>query len=341
MYQIAIKPRNKFDHWRALANYWNISGKAKERLEWIIFYHTVGKYNSKFTSKYFSISRKTFWKWKKRFNPELIQSLEEKSKAPKAKRAWQVTSLEERRVIDLRKLHIKYGKRKLKVLYQDLYKQNISTWKIERVIRKHSLYPDITEHKRKVKNLKRKGLKPKIRINQFKNVYPTTTIWHTDTVIVWWYGEKRAIFTAIEDQTKLAFARVYQTHSSRQATDFLKRLTYLTRGKLKVVHSDNGSEFAGEFEKACSDLKILQIYSRVRTPKDNPALERFNYTIQDEWLSLSEVGLDEVYQANIDLTNWLIEYNFTRPHQSLDYKTPMQYALAEKPEVLPMTPART
>lgn len=64
------------------------------------------------------------------------------------------------------------------------------------------------------------------------------------------------------------------------------------------IHSDNGSEFAGEFEKACFELGIQQIYSRVKTPKDNPALERSNWTVQDEWIALSEVGLDKIEKAN-------------------------------------------
>lgn len=341
MYQITIKPRSEYDGWRNLANYWKISSKAKEKLEWMIFYHTLGRKNAKFTADYFGISRKTFWKWKLRFNPKVIQSLEEKSKAPKTKRSWTVTSVEESRIIKLRNEHIKYGKAKLKVLYTQEFKEKISTWKIERVIRKNNLYPDPKDHKRKLKLLKRRKTKPKIRIHQIKDIGPNITIWHTDSIVIWWYGQKRTIFTAIEDTTKLAFARVYETHSSRSAKDFLQRLTFLTNGKLKIIHSDNGGEFRGEFEKECLALGILQVYSRVRTPKDNPSLERFNWTIQDEWLSLSEAGLDDLQEANIDLTNWLIGYNFKRPHQTLDYKTPIQYALMCKPEVLPMTPART
>jgi len=140
---------------------------------------------------------------------------------------------------------------------------------------------------------------------------------------------------------KIGSFNLYQSGSSRQATDFLQRLVYLTNGKLKIIHSDNGSEFAGEFEKACFALGISQVYSRARTPKDNPSLERFNWTIQDEWLSMSEVGLDDIQEANLDLTAWLIEYNSVRPHQTLDYQTPLSYAQTYKPEVLPMTPART
>ena len=81
-----------------------------------------------------------------------------------------------------------------------------------------------------------------------------------------------------------------------------------------------------DFEEACQALTLPQIFSRVRTPTDNPALERFNWTVQDEWLDLSEAGLDDIEWANKDLTEWLIEYNQDRPHQSLDYQSPMEYA---------------
>jgi len=51
---------------------------------------------------------------------------------------------------------------------------------------------------------------------------------------------------------------------------------------------------------------------------------------------------------NRKLTSWLIEYNFNRPHQNLDYLAPMEYIekelvkKARSPrKVLPMYSART
>lgn len=107
-------------------------------------------------------------------------------------------------------------------------------------------------------------------------------LWHTDTIIIWWYGVRKVIFTAIEETTKIAFARVYKNSLSISAKDFLERLMYLSNGEIQNIHHDNGSEFEKEFEKACGELGIQQIYSRVGTPKDNPALERFNWTIQEK-----------------------------------------------------------
>lgn len=328
------------DRWRASADYFLISERAKLRLEWMIFYYTVAHRNVSFTAAHFGIARKTFHAWLKRFNPARIQSLEERSRTPHHLRQWEVTSIQEKRIILLRNQYPKYGKVKLKVIYEKKHHEPISTWKIERVIRKHHLFPDPLEHKKRVR--KRLKAKKKVRIHEIDTLqYQPGELWHTDTIVLYWYGAYRVIFTGIEDKTKLAYARVYPTHSSKHAKDFLTRLVYLSDASITVMHSDNGSEFAGEFEQACIHLNIKQIYSRVKQPKDNPALERFNRTVQEEWLELSEIGLDEIPEANLDLTDWLIEYNFNRPHQSLAYLTPIEYAHHHYFNVLPMYPART
>ncbi len=305
-----------------------LSSNAQLKLEWMIFYHTVGKYKATGTANHFGITRKTFHKWLSRFKEENLLTLEEKSRIPNTRRHWEINPQEEKNIILLRKKNMEYGKKKLKILYKKEHGQTISTWKIERVIRARKLYPDLKKHKKHYQ----KGIKSrrKVRIHEVKDAIHTVEafgfLWHIDAIIIWWYGTRRIIFTALEDKTKIAYARTYKTNTSHLAEDFLKRLTYLVDGKVEIMHSDNGSEFAGDFEEACKKLNILQIYSRPRTPKDNPALERFNRTIQEEWLDFSEVGLDDIPEANQDLTTWLIKYNSYRPHASLDNKTPLEYA---------------
>ena len=334
------KFESSVERWRAQAEWNRLSSQARQRLEWMIFYYTVGDHNAKATAKYFGISRNCLHKWLKQFNPLEILSLETRSRKPHTLRKWMVTPKEEEQVIAIREKHLAWGKKKLKIIYFKEYKEIISTWKIERVIRKHHLYPDPSEHKKLVK--RRKSQRKRVRIHTIDTTkYEPGKLWHVDSVLVDWYGQKRSILTGIEDKTKLAYARVYKNHSSRSAADFLKRLVYLSDGDISIVHSDNGSEFAGEFEKATKDLSLFQVYSRVRTPNDNPSLERFNRTIQEEWLALSEVGLDDIPEANHDLTNWLIEYNSVRPHEALDYLTPIEYAHTNYFQVSPMYPAST
>ncbi|MEK7513357.1 MAG: integrase core domain-containing protein, partial [Patescibacteria group bacterium] len=331
--------KSKWTLFREVALELELSSLAREKLEWIIFFNTVGQKNITKTALYFDISRKTLHKWLKRFNDRNLKSLEEQSRSPHTKRSWMVSHQEEERVIALRKSHLKWGKNKLKVLYKKEYRKQISAWKIERVIRYHKLFPDPEKHLKLIKNKARR--KKRLSIYDIEKKEDFGFLWHIDAVIIWWYGSRRVIFTAIEDLTKIAFARIYTTNNSAFAEDFLKRLMYLSQQKVEIMHSDNGAEFKDKFESACLALGIIQAYSRPRTPTDNPSLERFNRTIQEEWLELSETGLDDIQKANADLTSWLIEYNNLRPHQTLDYQTPLAYAYQNFPQVLPMSPAST
>lgn len=311
-------------YWRYWAEKLHLSLGARLRLEWMIFYYTVGKRNGTTTALHFGIARQNFVKWKYRLNPHDLTSLEEHSRSPRKKRVWTVTDQEERQVIAVRKQHMKWGKEKLRRAYYQVYGADISTNKIAKVIAKHRLYPDPIQEKKRKKQARTR--RKKTLITSFEKKKELGFLWHVDAIILWWYGTRRVIFTALEEQTKIAYARVYKTNSSKNAKDFLDRLLYLSNKQVKHIHHDNGSEFLKDFEAACLQLNVPQIFSRVRTPKDNPALERFNWTIQDEWLSLSEAGLDDLSWANQDLTSWLVEYNNERPHQSLDYLTPLAYA---------------
>ncbi len=75
---------------------------------------------------------------------------------------------------------------------------------------------------------------------------------------------------------------------------------------------------------ATTKLGIQRYFSRVKTPQDNPEIERFNQTLEYEWLYDSNLSLDPE-ELNPRLTEWLIEYNSNRPHQSLGYLSPIEY----------------
>lgn len=55
-------------------------------------------------------------------------------------------------------------------------------------------------------------------------------------------------------------------------------------GRMEHVGHDNGSEFQGHFRETCAQFGIPQYHSRVKTPKDNATNERFNRTLQEEFL---------------------------------------------------------
>jgi len=319
----------------SLASTPELSLEAKKRLKWMDYYHKCG--NVLQTCRYFGIAPKTFYVWKKRYNPYHLESLEERSRRPKRTRQWQVGRIEELRILSLRREHIRYGKEKLKILYTRKYGTQVSSWKIQRVIEKHNLYysPIKTEKLRK----KRKHNQAKKRITELKKKKRTGFLIALDTVVRYCAGMKRYILTGIDTHSKIAFSRMYVGHGSHHAADFLKRLHYLFDGKIENIQTDNGSEFAKHFKEAAASLHLSHYFSRAKTPTDNPFDERFNRTLNEEFIQLGNMTADcDIF--NERLTDWLIEYNFKRPHQSLDYETPISFHYKYH-KVLPMYPSST
>jgi len=338
--------KNRYELWRGVADLSGFTAGERLRVEWMVFYYTVAEGNVTLTAHHFSISRKTFYKWFKRFKDSKynVRSLADQSKAPCHRRKWEVSLIQEERIRRLRKRYPYYGKKKLKVLYEKGYSEGISTWKIERVIRRYKLYPDKKKAEKTATNRARARHKPKKRITQLVKEGRPCFLFQLDTIVIYWDNVKRYIMTAVDHATKLGYARMYKSKSSRVTTDFLYRLRYLVNQPIENLQTDNGSEFALEFERATVKLGIQRYFSRVRTPKDNPEIERFNQTLEYEWLYNSNLSLDPE-ELNPRLTEWLIEYNFNRPHQSLGYLAPTEYIERELAKihspVLPMWSATT
>jgi len=188
-------------------------------------------------------------------------------------------------------------------------------------------------------NRKRQRAVKKKRITELKQKRIAGFLLCTDTIVKYWRSKKRYILTAIDKYSKIAFARMYTTHSSYNARDFLSRLYYLLDGKIENIQTDNGSEFQGYFTKACQQHNISRYYSRIKTPKDNAVNERFNRTLKEEFIQLGNMT-DDTVLFNRRLTEWLIEYNFKRPHQALDYMSPINFSYKYH-KVLPMYPSNT
>lgn len=309
---------NKYDLWRKIARK-KLTPKAQLRLEWIIFYETIGRKNATFTSKHFGIQRSAFYFWFSRFDEKRLETLEDKSSKPVKPRKWQPDPIVLTRMIKLRREFIHWSKIKLSVVYQTRYGEKISSWQFQRVIEEFKLYPP-----RKKKICAKNGAKK--QLISFEIRQKAEDLFSIDTKVLHLFGLKTYIITAVGHTGKLAYAKAYRSHSSKVAADFLDRLEYLVgKDNLAVILTDNGSEFKKDFDEACQRKNLQRYYSRIRTPKDNPEVERFNKTLIEEFLN------DGNCTSNLDdfnklITDWLIIYNNVRPHQALKYLTPLEYA---------------
>lgn len=96
-------------------------------------------------------------------------------------------------------------------------------------------------------------------------------------------------------------------------------------GKPKRIRTDNGPEFRSKlFQKWMAKTGIE--WSRIQKgkPQQNAIIERFNKTFREDVLD-AEIFFS-IEQANLITQRWIEDYNCVRPHESLNYQTPEQYA---------------
>jgi putative transposase len=96
-------------------------------------------------------------------------------------------------------------------------------------------------------------------------------------------------------------------------------------GKPASIRSDNGPEFiAKHFKKWLSNNAIIWEQIRPGSPQENGIVERFNGTYRSEILDANL--LTDLGHCKQITQDWIKEYNQERPHESLGFKTPMEYA---------------
>lgn len=316
--------KTKYIRWKKISKKLKLSKKANQRLDWIIYYYTKSNKNASLTCRHFGITRSKWYFWFSRFKEDNLRTLESNSTSPINKRQPEYTNLQYERIVKLRKQFIRYGKVKILIKYQLLYPEdkNISEWKVQCIIQVAKLY----YHPKKAFRTanKRKKAQSKKRIADLKKKPENGHLLALDTIVRIINGQRRYIITAIDTYSKIAYARMYNSHGSVCTEDFLSRLNYLLDGKIDNILTDNGSEFQKHFERTCQKLNLNRYYSRIRQPKDNPVCERFNRTLNEEFIQLGN-STSDIKVFNSNLTEWLMEYNFHRPHQSLEYMTPIGF----------------
>lgn len=297
----------------------------------------------KLTKEAFNVPRSTIFKWKKTYdqNHDCIEVLNNKTTKPKVCRQSTI----DQRIIEFikqqRYLHKRLGKDKLKPLVNEYCNsiniKSISISTIGRTIKhlkdKHQL---LGERNVRVSLMGKTGKliirepkrgKKKLRINDFKPTFAGDQV-QVDSIIRYIHNTKRYIITAVDVKTRLSFAYAYTSLSSSSATDFLNKLIAAFPFDIKGIQTDNGHEFLKHFEQALIQRKILQYFNYPRCPKMNAYIERFNRTLQDEYINDNIYLLaDDIKVFNDRLLDHLYWYNAIRPHFGLKQIPPLKYLI--------------
>jgi len=149
-----------------------------------------------------------------------------------------------------------------------------------------------------------------------------------DTVFKFAYGIKRYLITAVDTHTKYSFVLAYQRVNSCNTKDFFQKLETVFPYKIKRIQTDNGSGFHRHFRAYLQESsQTIHYYNYAHQPQKQGHIERYNRTIQEEFINRNASKLRDTERFNQELVDYLIWHNTKRPHWSLNLKSPVDYLI--------------
>ena len=289
---MSIGPTSKYGLIIPKASYINslvrqgtISREAKKRLQWMDHYHKHG--NARFACRHFGISPQTFYRWKNRFDPYDLRTLEEESRRPIRVRQPQTPVRVVERIQKLREQYPRWGREKLAVLLrrEGIEISGSTVGRVMRRLRARGLLVE-PENVRLAKLARRRRRKPRYAVRKPKGyrVEGPGDLVEVDTLRVRLCpNEIRFQFSARDVLSKFDGLRAYRRQTSTAAADFLHYLRKKFPFPIKAIQIDGGSEFKDQFEEACQRKKILLFELPPSSPKLNGHVERANRTHREEF----------------------------------------------------------
>jgi transposase InsO family protein len=133
------------------------------------------------------------------------------------------------------------------------------------------------------------------------------------------------VHVAIDDHSRIAFSQILPNQKAPSAAAFLQAaVDYYARFGISITHvlTDNGPCYrSGHFRRLCQQLGIRQRFTRPYTPRTNGKAERFIQTALREWAYSR--AYENSQQRALELPRWLHQYNWHRPHASLNHAPPI------------------
>ena len=302
-----------------------LSREAQKRLLWFDHYRGHGR-KAAWTCRYFGISRQTFYRWKRRYDPQNLRTLEAGSHRPHHRRRATWTAEQAERVRRLRELYPRWGKDKLAVLLRrEGWQVSVSmVGRMLTALRQRGVLsaPKLWRVKRRRGTAGRPWALRKP--NDYAVAKPGDLVQLDTLDLRPAPGVVLKQFTARDVVSRWDVIEVHRRATSSAASLFLDTLQRRLPFPLRALQVDGGSEFAAVFEGACQQRGVRLFVLPPRSPKLNGRVERANRTHTKEFYEVIPFSLP-IAELNRELQAWEITYNTVRPHQALGYLTPLQF----------------
>lgn len=170
---------------------------------------------------------------------------------------------------------------------------------------------------------------------------------HKDHVWCWDFvfdhttsGSMLKWLSIVDEYTRECLAlKVDRGITSQDVIDTLAEL-FSMRGVPRCIRSDNGPEFIAQGVRDwLQRVDVQTLYIAPGSPWENGYAESFHSKLRDEFLALEE--FESLSAARTLTLAWKEDYNMTRPHSALGYRTPQEFStrcaasVPEKPSATP------
>lgn len=217
-------------------------------------------------------------------------------------------------LVELAKEKPRFGYRRLHVLLTQQGRQ-VNHKRVWRVYRAAGLSVKRTRRKRLVRQLK-----------PARQFCAPNQEWSLDFAgDVMNAGRSFRVLSVIDGFTRECLALEVDTSMGGQrVTRVLERIV-AERGAPRAVKTDNGPELTSRHFLAWNiEHKIELIHIQPGKPMQNGIVESFHGRLRDECLNISWFW--NLFDARHKIEAWRTEYNESRPHSSLGYRTPNAFA---------------
>ncbi|TAJ91169.1 IS481 family transposase [bacterium] len=301
-----------------------LTAKERDRLRALALWEETK--DVKLVCRTFQMSQAALYRWRNRFNPYDLSSLKERSRRPKRLRSarWPLKLIQDLK--QLRETYPRWGKDKLVVLLRSKGHRT-STSTVGRILSYLKKHGRLIEPKRTALRATRHRRTRPYAIRKPKEYRATRPgdLVEVDTLDV--RPLPKVIlkqFTARDVVSRWDVLEAHHQATASLAAKFLDTLKARTPFPIRALQVDGGSEFYADFEAECQRRKIRLFVLPPKSPKLNGAVERANRTHTEEFYQVNECAWT-VEELNPQLIEWERIYNTVRPHQSLNYLTPLQF----------------
>ena len=299
----------------------SLSKEANRRLKWID-YHRSGKSVAE-TCRHFDIGRSLFYKWLDRFERLGLKGLEEQSRQPKTVRKREVLLEVQDAIKEVREDNKAWSKYKVSTILRRDYDFVVSPSTVNRVFHDKQLFWPKPLTNSQVGAKKAWKIRRLRAPKGLRGACPGSLV-EIDVKILNRFGKVFYQFTAIDTCTKIKFIKIYTRKTANCGQQFTEAMLSFYPFRIRHINSDNGGEFLAECHAFLEERKISHFFSRPRTPKDNPMVE--NTIKADEYEFWAWGNLAETTEVlNEKAEYWMWKFNNYRPHQALNYLTPIEY----------------